>query len=62
VWAVLPDPEEALPPVESKFTAIWRNTPLFQIFKNSASFPLFFGLFLTVDFKESQNLSHSSTV
>jgi hypothetical protein len=49
---VLPGPEEALPPVEPKFTAIWQKySAITDFFKNSAPFPLYFGLFITVEFK-----------
>jgi hypothetical protein len=47
VGAVLPDPEEeeALPPVEPKFTAIWRKYSAISVFLNSATFPVFFFVF-----------------
>jgi hypothetical protein len=49
---VLPGPEEALPPVEPKFTAIWRKRSAFSYFLyKSATFSLFFGLFPTFDVK-----------
>jgi hypothetical protein len=41
--AVLPGPEEALPPVEPKFTAIWRKHTATS---NVIEIPLFSGLFL----------------
>jgi hypothetical protein len=45
---VLPGPDEAVPPVEQTFTAIWRkHFPISDFYK----IPLFFGIFLTAAFK-----------
>jgi hypothetical protein len=54
---VLPGPEQAVPPFQQKYTAIWhKHTAISNFFKNSASFPLFHVIFLIITAKAKTEL------
>jgi hypothetical protein len=60
---VVPGPEEALPPIEPKYTAIWRkHSAISNNLKILLLFRYFFGLFLAADFKIKSQFSQISTV
>jgi hypothetical protein len=48
LYSVLPGPEEASPPIQKKYTAIWQNYTAKLNFQKSATFPLLGSFFFIV--------------
>jgi hypothetical protein len=56
---VLPGPEQACPPFQQKYTAIWQNTPLIHIFKKFRYFCAISRHFPHINFKIQNTRSFS---